>query len=57
MITVKKIFTWAFVAFVIFFIAFRPHGAAEIFRAIGGGLMAVFQGFGDFLSGVTAGGR
>jgi hypothetical protein len=54
MITVKKIFTWAFVAFVIFFIAFRPDGAAQICRALGGALMGVFQGFGDFLSGVTS---
>lgn len=48
----KKVLTWCFVAFLIFFMAFRPQGAADMFRALGGGLMAVFQGFGDFLTGL-----
>jgi hypothetical protein len=47
---VKKLLTWGSVAFLIYFMAVRPDGAAEIFKAIGGALMAMFQGFGDFLT-------
>ncbi|MFC7549029.1 hypothetical protein [Plantactinospora sp. GCM10030261] len=49
-ITVKKIFAWLFLGFVIFFMAFRPDGAAQTVKAIGGGLMAIAQGLGDFLT-------
>ncbi len=41
---IKKVLTWGFLAFVIFFIAYRPDGAAQIFKAIGGGLMADLPG-------------
>ncbi|MEH1015226.1 hypothetical protein V6U90_19190 [Micromonospora sp. CPCC 206060] len=51
---VKKVFAWLGVAFLIFFVAFRPDGAAAMCQSIGVGLMAIFQGFGDFLTGVTA---
>ncbi|MEU4551446.1 hypothetical protein EV382_4651 [Micromonospora violae] len=47
---VKKLLTWGSVAFLIYFMAFRPDGAAQVFRGIGAGLMAMFQGFGDFLT-------
>ncbi|MER7331021.1 MULTISPECIES: hypothetical protein [unclassified Micromonospora] len=47
---VKKLLIWGSVAFLIYFIAFRPEGAAEMFKAIGAGLMAMFQGLGDFLT-------
>lgn len=51
---VKKVLTWGGFAFLIFFIAFRPDGAADMCRSLGVGLMAIFQGFGDFLTGVAA---
>lgn len=51
---VKKILTWAFVAFLIFFMAFRPDAAADMFRSIGVALMAIFQGFGDFFTGMVS---
>ncbi|MEV4119251.1 hypothetical protein [Micromonospora sp. NPDC049645] len=47
---VKKLLTWGFVAFLIYFVAFRPDGAAQMFRTIGAALIAMFQGFGDFLT-------
>ncbi|WP_433127518.1 hypothetical protein ACQPWW_31905 [Micromonospora sp. CA-240977] len=47
---VKKLLTWGSVAFLIYFMAFRPDGAAQMFRAVGGALIAMFQGFGDFLT-------
>ena len=46
----KKVLTWGFVGFLIFFIAFRPDGAAQTYKAIGSVLMAIFQGCGDFLT-------
>jgi hypothetical protein len=47
---VKKILTWGGIAFVIFFIAFRPADAADVFKSIGSGLMDIATGFGDFFS-------
>ncbi|MEW2380960.1 hypothetical protein AB0873_02515 [Micromonospora sp. NPDC047707] len=47
---IKKLLFWGFIAFLIYFMAFRPEGAAEMFKAIGAGLVAIFQGFGDFLT-------
>jgi hypothetical protein len=47
---VKKVLTWLFVAFLIFFMAFRPNGAANVVRDIGGVLGRVANGLGDFLN-------
>ncbi|NJP31512.1 hypothetical protein [Micromonospora thermarum] len=47
---IKKLLFWGFIAFLIYFMAFRPEGAAEMFKAIGAALVAMFQGFGDFLT-------
>jgi hypothetical protein len=49
----KKVFLWGGVAFLIYFVAFRPDGAAQVCRSVGGGLMAMAQGMGDFLTGLT----
>ncbi|MEV0326406.1 hypothetical protein AB0H63_08115 [Micromonospora echinospora] len=46
----KKLLIWGGVAFLIYFMAFRPQGAAEMFKAIGAALMAIAAGLGDFLS-------
>jgi hypothetical protein len=48
----KKLLLWGFVAFLIYFIAFRPDGAAQMFKGIGAALMAIFQGLGDFMTGL-----
>jgi hypothetical protein len=47
---VKKLFTWAFVAFLIFFVAYNPNGAARVARAIGGVLVSLANGFASFFS-------
>jgi hypothetical protein len=47
---VKRIFTWLLVAFLIFFVAFRPAGAASAAKWIGGALARLAIGFGDFFS-------
>lgn len=50
----KKLLTWGFIAFMIFFIAFRPDSAAQLFRSVGAGLMAIAHGFSDFFTGLVA---
>jgi hypothetical protein len=51
---VKKVLTWLFGAFVIFFLAFRPGGAATVVRDIGGLLGRVAGGLGDFLNNLVS---
>jgi hypothetical protein len=51
---VKKILTWGGIAFLIFFIAFRPSSAAEVFKSIGGLIMGIAAGFGDFFTNLVA---
>jgi len=50
----KKVLTWGGVAFLIFFVATRPEGAADVFKSIGGGLVEVANGFGSFFSNLVA---
>jgi hypothetical protein len=51
---VKKVLTWAAIAFLIFFIAYRPNSAADVFKSLGGGIMDIAQGFGDFFTSLVA---
>ena len=51
---VKKVLTWGGLAFLLFFIAFRPDSAAQVFKSIGGGIMAIAQGLGDFFTSLVA---
>lgn len=51
---VKKVFTWLGIAFLIFFIAFRPASAADVFKSLGGGVVDIAQGFGDFFTNLVA---
>jgi hypothetical protein len=51
---VKKILTWGVAAFVIFFVAFRPDAAAAVVKSMGGTLMDIAQGLGDFFSSLVA---
>jgi hypothetical protein len=47
---VKKVLTWGGVAFLIFFIAYNPEGAANVFKAIGSGLWNLGDGFAEFFA-------
>ncbi len=51
---VKKVLTWAAIAFLIFFVAYRPQQAASVFKTLGGGIMDIAQGIGDFFSSLVA---
>lgn len=50
----RKLLAWALVAFLIFFVAFRPDSAAEVVKALGAGVMDIAQGFGDFFTSLVA---
>lgn len=50
----KKALAWGGIAFLIFFIAFRPASAAEVFKSIGAGMMDIATGFGDFFTRLVA---
>jgi hypothetical protein len=51
---VKKVLTWGSVAFLIFFIAYRPQNAAAVAKQIGNGIIDLATGFGDFFSSLVA---
>jgi hypothetical protein len=51
---IKKVLTWSAVAFVIFFVAYRPQSAANVFRAIGGGIRDIGSGFSEFFSNLVS---
>jgi hypothetical protein len=51
---VKKVLTWALVAFLIFFVAYRPESAAGVFKSLGGTLVDIATGFGNFFSTLVA---
>lgn len=47
---IRKLLFWAFVAFAIFMMAFRPETSAVIVKTLGSGILTGAEGFGDFLS-------
>lgn len=51
---VKKVLTWAGIAFLIFFVAYRPESAADVFKSLGSGIITIAQGFGDFFTSLVA---
>ena len=46
----KKILTWGAVAFLIFFVAYRPQAAAGVFKSIGSSIADVGSGMVEFVS-------
>jgi hypothetical protein len=50
----KKILTWGLVAFLVFFIAYRPASAATVFKSLGNSLVDVLNGIGAFFSNLVA---
>jgi hypothetical protein len=46
----KKILRWGGLAFLVFFIAYRPQSAANVVSSLGGGLLDIANGFGDFFA-------
>jgi hypothetical protein len=50
----KKILTWGLIAFLVFFIAYRPTNAAAVVKSLGAGLVDVATGIGNFFSSLVA---
>jgi hypothetical protein len=50
----KKFLSWAVVAFLVFFIAYRPQSAAAVFRQLGSGLYDIATGIGNFFTSLVA---
>lgn len=49
----KKVLVWGLIAFVIFFIAFKPGAAAAVLGVIGQAAIDIFKGVGDFFGGLA----
>src|SRR2546421_12712177 len=50
----KKILTWGLVAFLVFFIAYRPASAATVFKQLGNSLVDIANGIGAFFSSLVS---
>jgi hypothetical protein len=50
----KKLLTWGAIAFLIFFMAYRPASAANVFKSLGTGLYDVATGIGNFFQNLVA---
>ena len=46
----KKVLGWLFLAFLIWFIAFSPIDAADVFRSLGGTIKEMATGVGIFFT-------
>lgn len=44
----KKWITWGGIAFIVFFVAFRPGAAAEAIAVLGNIAVEIFRGVGEF---------
>ena len=51
---VKKVLTWALVAFLVFFVVSRPSAAAQVVKSIGSGIVGIGQGMGDFFTNLVS---
>jgi hypothetical protein len=51
---IKKVLTWAGIAFLVFFIAYRPDSAGDVVKSLASTVADIAQGFGDFFTGVIA---
>lgn len=50
----KKIIAWGGIAFLIFFIAFRPGAAGEAVATLGAVAVDILTGVGDFFNGLVS---
>jgi hypothetical protein len=50
----KKLLKWGGLAFLVFFVAYRPQNAANLFTTLGNGLMHMADGVGQFFSSIVS---
>jgi hypothetical protein len=46
----KKVLTWGGLAFLVFFIAFRPNEAGSVVESLAGGILDAANGFAAFFT-------
>jgi len=46
----KKVVIWGSIAFLVFFVAFRPSAAMSVVRTLGATAAEIFGGVGEFFS-------
>lgn len=46
---VKRVFTYGGIGFLLFFIAFRPSSAADVFNSLGGTVADIWGGLENFV--------
>jgi hypothetical protein len=51
---VKKVLKWAGLAFLVYFVAFRPQSAANFVTMVGDTLLNTANGLGEFVASVFA---
>lgn len=51
---VKKILTWGGIAFLVFFVAFRPSAAADVVKTLGNTLVDIGSGISDFFGSLVS---
>lgn len=49
----KKWLIWAAIAFLVFFVAFRPGAAGDVVKSLGDAAITIFQGVGEFFGSLT----
>lgn len=50
----KKVLTWGGIAFLIFFVAFKPGSAAEVVKTLGNTAVDILSGMGDFFASLVS---
>lgn len=50
----KKVLAWGGLAFLVFFVAFRPTQAADVVKTLGSTGLAILEGVGDFFSALVS---
>lgn len=50
----KRVLIWGGIAFLVFFVAYRPSSAADVFAGLGSTVSDIAQGFGDFFRGIVS---
>ena len=51
---IKKILVWGGIAFVVFFVAFKPGAAGDTVRSLGEVATEIFRGVGNFFGSLVA---
>lgn len=50
----KKVLIWGAIAFIVFFVAFRPNSAREVVGTLGSTAVAIFEGIGNFFANLVS---